>query len=512
MSYKNLIRKVFVPMLALSLMPFGNTVSADMRGVLTNPAQTVIVGDSRTEGMYETVGDSGVLWEYKSGMGYNWMVNDAVPEIDPYVGDGTSVVIMLGVNDIGDSWMADQYAAFLNSKAAEWKGRGAKVYYIAVTKCADNYSDRWGTDNSHIAEWNERIRPQLSTDVIYLDISSILGEVETVDGLHYTNTTNQQIYNIVMNYVESARYSDMIGTLGTGAFIIDQSENVPGVTGNGEMNEDGSIAGVTGSNENDVVDGVIGSNPNDEDKKEDSSDPDSSEVQTLIPEVLEHSEDIDQESVHPGVTGNNDNLLEEWFEEHPIEFGSESVVETVIPEEDYGELPPLDNEENANKIDEESKDTTESDSNIVFEDGGWTDIEKDNDAEQNLEGTVTEENPVEERNIGSFADSLVESVVEEPILIPEDTTDSVAESMIEEPEDPSVPEYMEDTDSELTIPEQDENAEPVSPENVKESADEAKDRADREIREGGAISNVDDDKFNVNGAMLAPGSVTAADW
>ena len=94
------------------------------------PARRIIlVGDSRTEGMYQYVGSkSGVIWSYKSSMGLTWMKSTGIPKIESKIRQNTAVVILMGVNDVLDLWQADNYASYLNSKAKTWKAKGAETY------------------------------------------------------------------------------------------------------------------------------------------------------------------------------------------------------------------------------------------------------------------------------------------------------------------------------------------------------------------------------------------------
>ncbi len=179
------------------------TVSAEaaLSGPVTSPASVILIGDSRTEGMINTVGDNGYTWVYQVGAGYDWMTSSAVPAIDELVGEGTKVLILMGVNDIGSLGNADRYATYINAKAEEWDGRGALVCYVSVTRCAGWYHSPYGADNAHILLWNEYMREALSDQVIYLDADSLLGIPETVDGLHYTAGSYRQLFAILQDVI-----------------------------------------------------------------------------------------------------------------------------------------------------------------------------------------------------------------------------------------------------------------------------------------------------------------------
>ena len=61
--------------------------------------QMVMIGDSRTEDLYNTVGDSGCVWSYKVGAGIRWMMEEGAPAVEEYIGDMSAVIILLGIND-----------------------------------------------------------------------------------------------------------------------------------------------------------------------------------------------------------------------------------------------------------------------------------------------------------------------------------------------------------------------------------------------------------------------------
>ena len=161
----------------------------------------IIVGDSRAEEMHQVTGDAGCLWSYKIGSGYEWMVSEGVPAIEDSVTEHSAVVIMLGVNDVIDPFRISQYAEYINKKAAEWKEKGAETYYVSILPVDDALSIT--EKNIDIDYWNIMIQQLLSDDVVYLDISSALGEnYRTVDGLHYTLDTYSVIFDLTISGVD----------------------------------------------------------------------------------------------------------------------------------------------------------------------------------------------------------------------------------------------------------------------------------------------------------------------
>ncbi len=151
--------------------------------------------------MHDAVGDADCLWSYKIGSGYSWMVSEGVPAIDSAVTENSAVVILLGVNDVIDPFLLYQYADYLNAKAAEWKKRGAETFYASIMP-VDDALDHY-EHNADIEYWNDTIQPLLSGDVIYLDLfHPMLGQFQTVDGLHYTYDTYRMIFDLILAGVD----------------------------------------------------------------------------------------------------------------------------------------------------------------------------------------------------------------------------------------------------------------------------------------------------------------------
>jgi hypothetical protein len=156
-------------------------------------------------------GDSRVIWSCKDSMGYTWMKNTGVPQIEDRIRSNTAVVCLMGVNDCADTWMADNYASYLNTKAAAWKKLGADTYFISIPPVNDSLSR--SEKNSMILAFNKRVKAGLSADVHYVGIyETMLANLATVsDGLHYKNSCTKLYYNLVIAAVEtdnSSGYSD----------------------------------------------------------------------------------------------------------------------------------------------------------------------------------------------------------------------------------------------------------------------------------------------------------------
>lgn len=166
----------------------------------------IFIGDSRTVGMQQAVGDDGNIWSCLIGAGYSWFESTGVPAVDSQVGSDTAVVILMGVNDMLAPETYSSYASYINSKAEEWVGKGAEVYYVSVNPVIDSgYSNPWGTiTNESIEQWNANMVSSLSSSVGYIDTyTQIRSSFTTIDGIHYEPSTYTAIYDIIKNAVSN---------------------------------------------------------------------------------------------------------------------------------------------------------------------------------------------------------------------------------------------------------------------------------------------------------------------
>lgn len=156
------------------------------------PAGVIMVGDSRCVQMQEAVGGGGCSWICENSKEITWFQDKAIPRFDPYVGKGTKVVINMGVND-PEHYL--KYVEVVNAKAAEWVGRGAKVYFVSVNPVWDNPY----TDQEDVDTFNAQV-PGMLSNVRWIDTSSWLtaNGYRLVDGLHYDAPTYVNIFNLIM--------------------------------------------------------------------------------------------------------------------------------------------------------------------------------------------------------------------------------------------------------------------------------------------------------------------------
>lgn len=154
--------------------------------------RVVYIGDSRTEGLRDVNSDSKNTFICLSSMGYDWMLSTAFPQAESYASSGTAFVILMGVNDL---YHQNSYISAINQKAAEWKKKGAVVYFVSVGPVQnDPY-----TSNSEIESFNRALKNGLSSDVGYIDLYGELNKsgYQTVDGTHYTNAVSKNILSFI---------------------------------------------------------------------------------------------------------------------------------------------------------------------------------------------------------------------------------------------------------------------------------------------------------------------------
>ena len=155
------------------------------------PAGILFIGDSRTCQMQSATGGANCSWICEYGQKYEWFETKAIPEADKIVGQGTKVVICMGVNDPDQ---CNSYASLVNRKAGDWNARGAQVYFVSLNPCAQPYEDK----NPQIDAFNSTM-PGLLSGVKWIDTASTVkqGGYVLVDGIHYDAMGNLNIFNLI---------------------------------------------------------------------------------------------------------------------------------------------------------------------------------------------------------------------------------------------------------------------------------------------------------------------------
>lgn len=153
----------------------------------------LFVGDSRTLGMKDAVND-GCTYVGAEGEGYSWFSSDGILALADYLGanPAQTVILNLGVNDPENiNVYIDLYKKLITDYPS------AKFYMLSVNPLDDNAD--FNTTNEMIELFNATLKSSFPDQ--YLDSYSYLTEhgYETVDGLHYTDSTYKMIHSFVVD-------------------------------------------------------------------------------------------------------------------------------------------------------------------------------------------------------------------------------------------------------------------------------------------------------------------------
>lgn len=178
----------------------------------TNNNPSIIIGDSRTEGMCGSTYCNLCTLDkaiYKGSIGYDWFVNSAISETNTYLNANSSktynIYILLGVNGLGaTSTIGDQTATKYYNKIKElatgkWKKHN--IYFVSVNPVIDTQSQY--VKNISIQAFNSTIKQQIKNSSLsnlkYCDTNSRLkiDSTNSHDGIHYTCEAYSNIYNII---------------------------------------------------------------------------------------------------------------------------------------------------------------------------------------------------------------------------------------------------------------------------------------------------------------------------
>lgn len=158
----------------------------------------ILIGDSRTAEMKNCAGENSCVWIADFAKGISWFASDAVPTADPYIGQGTKIIINLGANDPGK---IDTYIYKMNEVCADWIGRGAVVYYATVGPCNEN---PYHTDEEAV-NFNAALQNGITAGVHWIDLYGYLTNngftTREDDGFHYDTPTYSRIYAYYMSCI-----------------------------------------------------------------------------------------------------------------------------------------------------------------------------------------------------------------------------------------------------------------------------------------------------------------------
>lgn len=157
------------------------------------------VGDSRMVGMQATLNNPDIHFIAKESMGYSWLVSQK-ENIENTIKENeiTFVVFNLGVNDL---YSIDSYLNFYNTYLNS-EDDGVYYFFLSVNPIDDTKAKSYGypTVNADVIPFNNKLQEAVGEK--YIDsYSQVKGSLYTQDGIHYKDATNQQIHNVVINYI-----------------------------------------------------------------------------------------------------------------------------------------------------------------------------------------------------------------------------------------------------------------------------------------------------------------------
>ena len=176
------------------------TIVVNKRKVTISPKEITIVGDSRMVGLcnYNWYKNDGGVCIAKSSMGYNWLVQTAIPAVNRLASSRKKYIVTnLGVNDLGN---INKYVGkYIELATKDWKNY--HVFLLSVNPTSGSRSSM----NARIESFNNTLKSGLSkySNVTYCDSYSYLKRngFESGDGLHYRENTSKVIYEQIKNCI-----------------------------------------------------------------------------------------------------------------------------------------------------------------------------------------------------------------------------------------------------------------------------------------------------------------------
>lgn len=171
----------------------------------------IYTGDSRIRRLNLTIKMKNMKrnWVYcKSGMGYSWFVNNSIPEINrtmtnhPEINNWV-IVSGWGVNDLGNiNAYISKYKELLNGK---WSN--CRLYLMSVNPVGGNLRAKY----SRIGSFNNSLKAYVNNsksedgNLFYIDTNAAMvrSGYSTIDGLHYSESTNRLIYSVVRERLDT---------------------------------------------------------------------------------------------------------------------------------------------------------------------------------------------------------------------------------------------------------------------------------------------------------------------
>jgi len=169
-------------------------VSKKIGAIDIKKSEVTIIGDSRMVGLcsYKWYKNDKGTCIAKVSMGYNWLVDTALPEVNKLNNDKKkNIVLNLGVNDLGNiNKYLNKYKELINKS---WKNYN--IFLLSINPTKGKYDHL----NTKINSFNSKIKALASNynNITYCDSASFLKSngFGTSDGLHYNEATSKIIYS-----------------------------------------------------------------------------------------------------------------------------------------------------------------------------------------------------------------------------------------------------------------------------------------------------------------------------
>jgi hypothetical protein len=157
----------------------------------------IFIGDSRFVGMnnYCNIEENENNYVIaKVGEGYNFLINNAIQQAEEIEQENTDVehwkyIICLGINDLGN---IDKYIETYNELSL------TKDLYLVSVNPIEYHSY---ITNDSVKSFNDQLKSIENIHYIDSYASLIENGFSTVDGIHYTNDTYDDIYNIITEII-----------------------------------------------------------------------------------------------------------------------------------------------------------------------------------------------------------------------------------------------------------------------------------------------------------------------
>ena len=187
---------------------------------LSSGEKNIIIGDSRTVGMCASITGDWTHCQFSNGgsfvngndiyiaqgsMGYSWFNSTAVGAVNNIISSNPNVKFniysLMGVNFLLSD--IDKYIPTYNSLAnGAWKNHNLILVSVNPVDEAKEAQHGYSTKNANIVTFNNKLKNGTAgvSNIKYCDTyNSIINNLGTSDGLHYTSSTYKSIYNSMMS-------------------------------------------------------------------------------------------------------------------------------------------------------------------------------------------------------------------------------------------------------------------------------------------------------------------------